>query len=426
MSPAEGQMVCYGGDIRVGDLRGTGQADFLVYRSLDDAHDGGGMKPCFLAAFSMDGEPLWSVGEGGVQPSRPGPVAVHDLDGDGSAEIICFFLVPTREGEMPVPPDSLANVVLQIRDGRTGEVIRQSAPEALCACSGEGANWVHQRILIANLRGTEAPRDFVVKLGAKVLAFDERVELLWSYESPWTEYSRCPAYIPCVGDIDGDGRDEVNGGYCLLDDDGTVLWEKPLARHMDSVAIAAWDGGRMRAICSGYGQVLDVEGNAILRLGEEAVPYGQEIRVARFLAGEPEPQMVIRFNGHTPEVILVDVEGRCRGQLTLNTTFNNTGMEPVYWDGPEAPARLCNGNTLWNLATGEGVALPGLPEPEPLGRMAWYHCIPADVCGDAREEIVLYNPWTAKVYVYTPGPLDASSYGGYAPTARQYNARLMD
>ena len=165
----------YGGDVRFGDLRGTGQVDFLVYRSLDDAHDGGGMKPCFMAAFSAAGEPLWSVGDGGVQPSRPGPVAVADLDGDGREEILCFFLDPAVEAD----PESLANVVVQVRDGQSGEVLRQAAPEALRACRGEGANWVHQRLLLADLRGTGAPRDFVVKLGARVLAFGtEDLELL--------------------------------------------------------------------------------------------------------------------------------------------------------------------------------------------------------------------------------------------------------
>ena len=83
--------LAYGGDIRIGDLRNSGQADFLVYRSVGNAHDEGGMKPCFLGAFTADGDPIWSHGQGGTQPSRPGPVAIHDLDGDGRAEVICFF-----------------------------------------------------------------------------------------------------------------------------------------------------------------------------------------------------------------------------------------------------------------------------------------------------------------------------------------------
>ena len=35
----EGAPVSFGGDIRIGDLRGTGHVDLLVYRSRDDAHD---------------------------------------------------------------------------------------------------------------------------------------------------------------------------------------------------------------------------------------------------------------------------------------------------------------------------------------------------------------------------------------------------
>lgn len=412
----------YGGDVRLGDLRGTGRADFLVYRCTDDAHDGGGTKPCFIAAFTDDGEPLWSVGSGGEQPSRPGPVAVADLNGDGRDEILCFFL----DSQIPAPPDSLANVVLQIRDGGTGEVAHQAAPEALRVARGRGANWVHQRLLVADFQGHGAPRDFVVKLGTRVLAFGPDLELLWEYESPWAEYSRCPAYIPAVGDIDGDGRDEVLGGYYLLDEDGTPLWEEQLARHMDSVAIVRFDGGRVRAVCSGYGHVLDAAGRRVIALGEGAVPHGQEVRVARLDAATDEPHMVIRHRGHTPDVLIVDTEGQVVRTLRLNGTRNNTGMEPVLWDGPDEPARLCNGGVLWEPLPGRSIALPDLPEPRRDGRMAWYHCIAADLCGDSREEVVLYDPWSTSIFVYTAHPLDEVAYGGYRPGPRQYNPRLMD
>ena len=82
----------YAGDVRVGDLTGSGTADYLVYRSVDVAHDEGGMKPCFIGAFTADGTVLWQTGGGGMQPCRPGPVAVHDIDGDGRAEVIAFFV----------------------------------------------------------------------------------------------------------------------------------------------------------------------------------------------------------------------------------------------------------------------------------------------------------------------------------------------
>ena len=47
----------WGGDIRIGDLTGDGTVDLLVYKSL------GGIHPCFLGAFTLAGEPIWSFGD---------------------------------------------------------------------------------------------------------------------------------------------------------------------------------------------------------------------------------------------------------------------------------------------------------------------------------------------------------------------------
>lgn len=84
------------------------------------------------------------------------------------------------------------------------------------------------------------------------------------------------------------------------------------------------------------------------------------------------------------------------------------------------------GGMLWDPVQGDGIRLPGLPPPEASGRMAWYHCIPASVCGDEREELVLYNPWTTKVYIYTQADNGGNVYAGFKPGPRQYNPRLMD
>ena len=45
---------------------------------------------------------------------------------------------------------------------------------------------------------------------------------------------------------------------------------------------------------------------------------------------------------------------------------------------------------LWDLDT--GAALPDLPDSGPVGKMARYHCIAADVCGNEREELILCDP----------------------------------
>ena len=407
----------FGGDLRIGDLNGDGKVEFLIYRSTE-----GNMKPSFLGAFTLEGEILWREGEGGGQPERPGPVAVYDFDGDGRAEVLNFF----HDSAKPGSPESMANVFIQLRDGRTGRVLRQTKPPEFGNISGSGANWFHQRLLIANFRGTAQPMDFVVKLGEHLLAFDDRFRLLWRYRIPWNEYTWCSAYIPAVGDLDGDGKDEVNGGYYLVDHDGSVIWQGQIGRNMDSVAITEWDGGKVRAIASGYGHVLDAKGNVVLRLGEKEVPHGQEARVADFVKEWPGPEMVIRWNGHTTDAMLVSNDSRIRRRFQLNSSPNNTGMEAVYWNGPKGEALLYNGGMLWR-GTGEVFArLPGLPPPSGPRKMGWYHAIPADLLGDDGEELVLYNPWDKYIYVYTGAAAGHDALKRYKAGPRQYNARLMD
>ena len=423
----------FGGDVRLGDLTGNGRCDFLVYRCNHGAPSGahrGGMKPTFVGAFDIDGNALWRQGEGGNHPSRPMSVAVHDFDGDGAAEVLCFWHRPSPD--INADWRSLADVVVQIRDGKTGEVIREAAPKEVRERRLKdpvGANWVHQRLQIANFRGTETPRDFIAKLGDTYVAMDDRLQVLWTYQTPWIQYANCPAYIPAVGDIDGDGRDEVNGGYFVLDSDGTPLWENKLGPNMDSVSIAAWDNGRMRAICSGAGHVMDEKGNVILSLGGELVPHGQEVRVADFLAEFPGPEMALRWNGHNPDLYVVSsATGRIERELTINPSPTNVGMEAVYWNGPDQPALLYNGGWLWDLNSGRGSELPDLPPANgnDVHRMGFYHVIAADVCGDSREELVLWDPTAAHITIYTPAPLDETAYAGYKPGPRQYNPRLMD
>ncbi|MFB6219279.1 MAG: hypothetical protein ABEH77_08945 [Halobacteriaceae archaeon] len=407
----EGEQRRFGGDVRVGDLTGDGVPDLLVFRSAD-----GGMKPCFFGAFTLSGDPLWRAGAGGDQPRRPGPVAVRDIDGDGAAEVVCLAAADPGAGS----PTAMENAVLRVRDGPTGALRREAAPRALTERAGEGPNWVHHRLLLADLRG-DGRRDLVVKLGDTVVAFDADLRTLWSYEVPWTEYPRHAAYVPAVGDVDGDGRDEVFGGHYLLDSDGTPIREAYLADHADSVAVTEF-GGATRAVCSGGGHVLDGRGEVVVALGEQRVPHGQEVRVGDFRAGAGR-EMAVRYRGHEPDVLVADESGEVRARFAVEETPNNTGMETLRWR--EERDLLYDGGALFSGA-GERVAGFGLPEPAGPAKQGWYHCIPADVCGDGREEAVVYNPWDDAVYVFTPAPLDEAAYGGYDPGPRQYNPRLMD
>ena len=251
-----------GGDIRIGDLTGDGQVDFLVYNAL------GGIKPCFLGAFSLAGEPLWSVGDrdftvlnadepgrlATISPDRPGPVAICDIDQDGRQEVLCFLVDPHVKRTSKW---NLADVHIAILDGRTGAVKRCTAPEELARCNAYAdgemhvPNYVHQRLLIANFSGHDQPRDFVVKLGCDVLAFNDQLEVLWHYRSKWHRYPEHAAYIPAVGDLDGDGRDEGQRRALRPRSRRKRVVGKPFwGDHADSVLVDRW-GTEPAAIVSG-------------------------------------------------------------------------------------------------------------------------------------------------------------------------------
>lgn len=426
-----------GGDIRIGDLDGDGRVEFVCYRNA------AWLKPAFIGAFDLDGRPLWSFGdpdrsvicveEGAEErralmpPERPGPVAVADLDGDGRTEVLALVLARGVERAHHWRLDGVEFVLL---DGATGEVKRRGHSDALRAADAyvKGAllkaNFVHLRLMIGDLRGTGHPRDFVLKAGRSLFAFSDDFSLLWTYECPWNRYPHHCSYIPAVGDVDGDGCDEVNVGNAVIDHDGTPLWERFLGAHNDSVLVQDWDG-RPRAICSGHGHVLDAQGEPLVSLGGELVPHGQEVRCGRVRADRPGPQLVLRHEGHEPRVMVVGQGGEIVDHFDVPRSPNNTGLEIVHWNGPDSPGAIYSPAAL---VDGHGRPLtdfPGLPAPSG-GRQGWFHCFPANVCGDGREEVVLYDPHATSVFIYTPAPLDAGAYEGYVHTPRQYNARLMD
>lgn len=425
----------WGGDIRIGDLTSNGEADFLLYKAL------GGIHPCFIGAFTIEGEPLWSLGDKHLEikdadekekslttlsPDRPGPVAIYDIDGDGAAEVICFWV------DADVSEASkwdLSAVRLMILDGATGELKHSAVSDDLRKCNAyvDGElhipNYVHQRLMIANLCGNAQPQDFIVKVGVNVLAFNHELELLWQYTDRWYRYPKHSAYIPAVGDFNADGLDEVNGGNFGLAADGTVLWDKFLGDNIDSVLVEEWDG-QIRAILSGGGQILDHKGDSVLTLGFDDVPHGQEIRCGSFLS-DSSPNLVIRYNGHHPDLIVVDNNGEIQSRFVVDETPNNTGLEVIRWNGEGHQELIYSPAALYDGEGNKVVSFPDLPPPTG-GRMGWYHCFPADVCGDTREEVILYDPYSDAVYIYTPKPFNPELFDRYRHTPRQYNTRLMD
>ena len=432
----------FGGDIRIGDVNDDGTMDFVLAKAI------GGIKTCMIGAFTWNGEVLWQWGDRRravvsldsksqtykpESPARPGPLLVIDIDGDKQTEVVAMVLNDdvTRTSKWDMKGASFI-----ILDGKTGKVERQASPEALLKANAFGddgkrhePNYVHLRILAADFRGLGAPRDFVIKIGNSVIACDDQLNVLWTYKNKFAQYGQHSSYIPSVGDVDNDGRDEVTGGQYLLDHDGTVMWEKMRAKHNDSVAIVDWDGnldnGR-EIVMSGFGQVVNAAGKVLMRLGEAVVPHGQELRCGPFRLDVPGLQMAIRYDGHTNKILMADRAGKVISKFTVDHSHIEVGMETVYWHGFDRPALLYSPTALYDGHGRKVVTLPGIPHASKRGRMGWHHCIPADIDGSGREAIVLHDPYTDEVFVYGAKPLTKGPPVGYRHTVRQYNVRLMD
>jgi hypothetical protein len=139
---------------------------------------------------------------------------------------------------------------MTVLDGTTGKLVRTiPLPQA-------GAN---DSIAFANLRGKAWPQDIIVKTRYSqfwaITGIDDATSkagtLLWHHQllpSDTGLNELGTGHYPLVYDWNGDGKDEVMGGYFFFLSDGTQVWtlnttsNPPLTMHADSIATGDMDG----------------------------------------------------------------------------------------------------------------------------------------------------------------------------------------
>ena len=210
------------GKLGVGDLDGDGEYDFVV-RTPDTGVDPGVQGRHYdsvytIAAYRRDGRKLWeySLGEG-VEPGVwYSPFAVYDFDADG------------RAGH------EIARAPWIERTPRLGDLNRQNRHQIGMACV-DGRT---PAIIVA--RGT-----YRAMLAEAWQLHDGRLTRLWRWdgdeENPVVRSQG--AHNMVAGDVDGDGRDEILLGGCMLDDNGTLLWSAGIG-HPDKTYLTDIDPRR--------------------------------------------------------------------------------------------------------------------------------------------------------------------------------------
>ena len=387
------------GGIAVGDVTGDGRLDYLFTTDRS------------IGAYDHDGRKLWVINdtlrpggsaEGVGLPGHNHPrVEVHDVDGDGSAEVLYLR----------------AGGDLVILDGRTGKRKRTHRPQHPKGVAG----W--EAFTVCNLRGL-GDRDIILqttnakgyRVGRYVAAF-----ALDKLDGPplWkTDHFGGLAHGPLrVGDLDGDGRDEVCG-YTILGPDGKpTAWRYPpidkkygggASFHIDSIFL--YD---VRPDVPGLEVVLLEEGRnyvGIVNLAHGLLSWTtnrrqepQNAAVGEFDPNRPGLEIWCRsrYNHHQIPWVL-DAHGKIIATWKMDDVapkgWTVSGVEHIYtidWTGERkqlacATERHTNGDVcLFEPMTGKFVKV----FPEKAARL-----FVADVAGDWREEIIVQTGKTLRIH----------------------------
>jgi hypothetical protein len=330
--------------------------------------------------------------------------------------------------------------ILCILDGLTGETERAIPSPFDLEVRGGRRSRCHPLARIAWLSGRNEAPAIVLKYEASnfvpshAVALDAELQVLWRV----TGGKHAMGHIPTAGDVDGDGRDEIAVGTLLIDDDGDFLWEKEVTRHADCTAMADLhpSAGRevLMSICgTGPAYCLSARGEVLWEKTCEEVPHGQGVWVGDFLEDQPGLEVILLKSGHIGD--FVTLRGDDGARLA---SFQQKKEFRGYPDFPQVVNWLSTENqSLWvpidrAVVDGRGqvVAELGKHERRTADLLRWgvsketlaTQAFAIDLCGDEREELVLYQPYrgTAILIFTQPG-----SRGEEKPYTHQRNAYNM-
>ncbi len=268
-------------DASVGDLDGDGEYEIVLKWMPSNAKDnaqGGYTGNTILQGLEMDGTILWTIDLGinirsGAHYTQ---FMVYDLDGDGVAEVACKTAPGTRDATgsyLSLGPASNDDddadyrnssgyilsgpEYLTIFNGQTGEEMATTnyIPPRGNNINDEWGDGYGNRVdrflaCVAYLDGTKPSlvmcRGYYEK--SVLAAWDWRNGNLthrWTFDTDngYSSYAGQGNHSITVGDVDGDGRDEIQYGSCAIDDDGTGLYTTGMG-HGDASHLGDFDPTR--------------------------------------------------------------------------------------------------------------------------------------------------------------------------------------
>ncbi len=370
-----------GRNVRFGDLDGDGALDMLIGQNIPRARGDGYDHISCLTAVTLDGKILWQSGRPDPRNgllTNDTPFQIHDLDGDGRSEVVL-----------------VRDFKLQVLEGATGK-LRQWAwmPEKPPAKERPYELENGDSIAFVNLAGGKHRQEILVKDRYRTFwIFSRDLKLLWQGQGQTGHY-------PYPWDIDGDGRDEIAIGYALWNHAGRQLWSRDseLRDHADGIVIANMSGDpkappRVYACGSDEGYLMFDKDGALLK--HVRIGHAQSPSIGKFRRDVPGLQLITVNYWKNPGIVtLFDSDGNILVQD--EPIHSGSPLLPVNWRGDGQEFALLSGNVReGGMIDGHlrrVVMFPDDGHPD----LASYV---ADVTGDARDEVILWDQ--QRVWIYT-------------------------
>jgi len=364
-------------NLRLGDLTGDGNKEFLFVRSPKK----GNSISC-ITAMNLDGRIIWQYGDTLLPVKTTGeelPVQIHDLDGDGEREVIF-----------------VSRGWIRVLEGQSGKLIRRvKLPSYMEAAS----------ILFGDMLGTGRDNCILVSdRDSRLLLLNEKLHLLWEQELD--EGSQ-----PLIYDMDGDGYDEVLAGYSVFDHEGKLLFNSGefIGDRCNGIAVSELSEGESSTPCLIYAagdwgvMYVDFDGNI---LKQNIMGHVRYLSVADFDMESPGLE-VVSSNGWGSDglVHISDASGNVRQDfITVNGVSR---CLPVNWKGDGEEFFIVSADSvsggMFDKYGQLSVQFPNDGHP-----LTCYHV--ADLSGDARDEVLVWNSEQLWVYTQDDNPRMGNTY----------------
>lgn len=416
-------------DASMGDVDGDGEFEIILKWDPSNAHDNahdGYTGNVYFDCYRLTGEKLWRIDLG--HNVRAGAhytqFMVYDFDGDGKAEIIMKTsdgtvdgegniignanadyreagLTPAEEGKTPVNQGRIltGNEYLTVFNGLTGKAMKSIDYLPL---RGDLQDWGDTRAnrsdrflaCVAYLDGVHPSvvmcRGYYTRAVLAAFNWDgKELKQHWVFDStnPGCDaYSGQGNHNLRVGDVDGDGCDEIIYGSCAIDHDGKGLYSTGMG-HGDAIHLTQFSPA-MKGL-----QVWDCHENKRdgssfrdARTGEVLFQVKSSIDVGRCMAADIDPRNegVEMWSWETGGIRNIKGEVVNPEMKTLSTNF------AVWWDG-DLLRELLDKNRITKYDWEAGVCKPLVSfdgSTSNNGTKA-NPSLQGDMIGDWREEVLL-------------------------------------